>query len=107
MKQSLWNFLKLVIGLGLLVFLFLRLEDPAALWRQMVEANKLLLLLGALCYTAAVALSGLKWGVLLHASGISVGVGRLLAYQWVAEFFNSFLPAQVGGDVMRGYAVAV
>src|SRR5690606_31766101 len=27
-------------------------------------------------------------------------------YQWVAEFFNNFLPAQVGGDVMRGYAVA-
>jgi hypothetical protein len=25
----------------------------------------------------------------------------------MAEFFNNFLPAQVGGDVMRGYAVAV
>ncbi|MBK8047303.1 MAG: flippase-like domain-containing protein [Anaerolineales bacterium] len=24
----------------------------------------------------------------------------------MAEFFNNFLPAQVGGDVMRGYAVA-
>jgi uncharacterized protein (TIRG00374 family) len=29
-----------------------------------------------------------------------------LTYQWVAEFFNNFLPAQVGGDVMRGYALA-
>jgi uncharacterized protein (TIRG00374 family) len=30
-----------------------------------------------------------------------------LAYQWTAEFFNNFLPAQVGGDVIRGYALAV
>ena len=32
---------------------------------------------------------------------------RLLSYQWQAEFFNNFLPGQVGGDVARGYAVAV
>jgi glycosyltransferase 2 family protein len=44
--------------------------------------------------------------VLLRAAGIVVPTGRLLSYQWVAEFFNNFLPAQVGGDVMRGYAVA-
>jgi uncharacterized protein (TIRG00374 family) len=107
MKQTFWNLLKLAIGLGLLAFLFYQLEDPAALWRQIAEANKLLLLLGACCYAAAVALSGLKWGVLLRAAGVQVATGRLLGYQWVAEFFNNFLPAQVGGDVMRGYAVAV
>lgn len=106
MKQSLWNLVKLAIGVGLLVFLYSRLEDPAALWQQMIQADKRLLLLGALCYASAVALSALKWGVLLRAAHIQVNLGRLLAYQWVAEFFNNFLPAQVGGDVMRGYAVA-
>lgn len=106
MKQSLWNLLKLAIGVGLLVFLYSRLEDPAALWQQIIQADKRLLLLGAFCYASAVALSGLKWGVLLRAAGIHVTLRRLLAYQWVAEFFNNFLPAQVGGDVMRGYAVA-
>ncbi len=59
-----------------------------------------------LCYASAVALSGLKWGVLLRAAGIEVPVGRLLSYQWIAEFFNNFFPAQVGGDVMRGYELA-
>jgi len=38
--------------------------------------------------------------------GIQVPLGRLMSYQWQAEFFNNFLPAQVGGDVARGYAVA-
>ncbi|MCC6453725.1 MAG: flippase-like domain-containing protein [Caldilineaceae bacterium] len=106
MKQSLWNLLKLVIGLGLLVYLYTLLEDPAGLWRQIVEADKWLLAAGACCYAAAVALGGYKWGLLLESAGIQVSLGRLLAYQWVAEFFNNFLPAQVGGDVMRGIALA-
>jgi len=106
-KSRLIDLLKLAVALGLLIWLFLRLPDPAALWQQILNANKLFLLLGALCYTAAVALSGLKWGVLLRAAGVAVPVTRLLTYQWMAEFFNNFLPAQVGGDVMRGYAVAV
>ncbi len=106
-KSRLIDLLKLFIAIGLLAWLVLRLPDPAALWQQIVHANKWLLLLGALCYASAVAISGLKWGVLLSAAGIDLPRGRLLSYQWIAEFFNNFLPAQVGGDVMRGYAVAV
>ena len=105
-RSQLFNILKFLVAVALLVWLFLKLPDPAALWQQIVTANKYLLLLGAICYASAVAVSGLKWGVLLRASGIVVPTGRLLSYQWMAEFFNNFLPAQVGGDVMRGYAVA-
>jgi uncharacterized protein (TIRG00374 family) len=105
-RSQLFNLLKFAVAIALLVWLFLKLPDPAALWQQILAANKVLLLLGALCYASAVAISGLKWGVLLRAAGIVVPTARLLSYQWVAEFFNNFLPAQVGGDVMRGYAVA-
>lgn len=106
MRTRLLNLLKVAIGLGLLYILFRRLNDPAQLWRQIVNADKSRLMLGALCYASAVALSAIKWGILLRAIGINVAWPRLLAYQWVAEFFNNFLPAQVGGDVMRGYALA-
>lgn len=105
-KERLLNLVKLAVALGLLVWLFRKLEDPAELWHQIRNANPLLLALGATCYAAAVALSGLKWGTLLRAIGLPIPASRLLAYQWVAEFFNNFLPAQVGGDVMRGYALA-
>ncbi len=105
-KQTLLNLGKLAVGLGLLYFLYTQLEDPGELWRQVVNADKLLLAVGAVLYAAAVALSGLKWGVLLRAAGIRVRLSRLMAYQWMAEFFNNFLPAQVGGDVMRGYSLA-
>ena len=105
-KQHLITLAKLVISLVLLYWLFVQLDHPRQLWHDIVTADSRLLLSGALCYTAAVALSGLKWGVLLRAVGIPVPLWRLLHYQWVAEFFNNFLPAQVGGDVMRGYALA-
>lgn len=106
MSSRLWSLAKLAIGLALLYFLYTKLEDPAGLWQQILTANKLLLLAALLCYALAVATSGVKWGILLRAIGIPVRTPRLLAYQWVAEFFNNFLPAQVGGDVMRGYALA-
>ena len=106
MKERVTTLLKFAISLALLYYLFIKLDDPAKLWHDMVNADKWLLTLGALCYTAAVGLSALKWGILLRAVEINVGLGRLLRYQWVAEFFNNFLPAQVGGDVMRGYALA-
>ncbi len=106
-RQRLLTFAKFAVGIALIAFLFTRLDDPRHLWQQIVEADKGLLLLGALCYSAAVALSGLKWGLLLRAVGFQVRIPRLLSYQWQAEFFNNFLPGQVGGDVARGYAVAV
>ena len=105
-RSRLINLLKLVVGVGLLVFLYTKLEDPAALWAQIRASNKLLLACAVGAYALAVALSGIKWGILLRAIGIDVPLHRLLRYQWVAEFFNNFLPAQVGGDVMRGYALA-
>ncbi|MEZ4734873.1 MAG: lysylphosphatidylglycerol synthase transmembrane domain-containing protein [Caldilineaceae bacterium] len=106
MRNRITTVFKLAASLGLLYYLFVKLGDPAAYWRKLVEADKGLLFLGSLCYASAVAISGVKWGILLRAAGIQVTLPRLLHYQWLAEFFNNFLPAQVGGDVMRGYALA-
>lgn len=106
MRNQLITILKLAVSAALLYYLFVKLDDPAEYWRKVVAADKGLLLLGSLCYASAVAISGVKWGILLRAAGFVVPLPRLLQYQWIAEFFNNFLPAQVGGDVMRGYALA-
>lgn len=106
LRARLFNFLKIALSLALIYFFFSQLQDPQTLWQQLKDANWWMLLAGAVCYASAVALSALKWGILLRAVGLPVQLLRLLRYQWVAEFFNNFLPAQVGGDVMRGYALA-
>ncbi|MEX1020199.1 MAG: lysylphosphatidylglycerol synthase transmembrane domain-containing protein [Litorilinea sp.] len=106
MRSTLLTLAKFAVGIGLLYILYLLLDDPAILWQQMVDADKRLLVIGGFCYAFAVGLSGIKWGILLRSAGIHVRLGKLFSYQWLAEFFNNFLPAQVGGDVMRGYALA-
>lgn len=106
MRSVLLTIARFALGIGLLYVLFLLLDDPAALWQQIVNADRQLLVLGGFCYAFAVGLSAVKWGILLRAAGIYVAPSRLFSYQWLAEFFNNFLPAQVGGDVMRGYALA-
>lgn len=107
MKNRLFTLLKPVIGIGLLIYLYTLLPNPRELWTTITTANPWLLLLGTGCYALAVALGGVKWGILLRSVGVHVPMRRLLAHQWLAEFFNNFLPGQVGGDVMRGYALAV
>ncbi len=100
------NLLKVAVGLGLLYFLYSRLEDPAALWQQTLAANRWMLLLALLSHALAVALSASKWWLLLAAQQIHVPLSRLLAFQWMGIFFDNFFPAQVGGDVLRGYNLA-
>lgn len=100
------NLLKIAIGLGLLWFLYSRLENPDALWDQVRSANRWMLAAALLTHSTAVALNALKWGVLLRAQAIPASVPRLLGYQWMAIFFDNFFPAQLGGDVMRGYSLA-
>ena len=105
-RQHALNLVKILIGLGLLWFLYSRLEDPAALWQQTINANRWLLLLALLSHALAVALSASKWWLLLRAQQIPVPLSRLLAFQWMGIFFDNFFPAQVGGDVLRGYNLA-
>ncbi len=105
-RPHILNLLKIVVGLGLLYFLYSRLENPAALWQQTLAANRWMLLLALLSHALAVALSASKWWLLLRAQKIPVPLSRLLAFQWMGIFFDNFFPAQVGGDVLRGYNLA-
>lgn len=106
MNKRLITLLKLGIGILLIAVLIWWLQDPQKLLEEILNSDKRLLLLGTGCYAAAVAIGGLKWGKLLQASDIHFSWRQLFAYQWLAEFFNNFLPTQAGGDVVRGYAVA-
>lgn len=110
MKDKLATVLKAIISLGLLAYLLYRfLSDPQdreVLLTTLTTANYRYLLLALALYVIAVISNAVKWFILLRAQGIKVPLRALTNYTFVGFFFNNFLPANVGGDVMRGFGLA-
>ncbi len=110
LKETLITALKAVISLGLMGYLLYRfLGDPAdreVLLTHLTTADYRYLILALLLFLAAVITHAFKWFVLLKAQGITVPFKALVNYTFVGQFFNNFLPANVGGDIMRGFGLA-
>ncbi|HEY84949.1 MAG TPA: flippase-like domain-containing protein [Chloroflexi bacterium] len=109
-KESVSTFIKVVISLGLMAFLFYRfLSDPAEreiLFNYLAGANYWYLLAALALFVLAIIVNAVKWYILLRAQGVPVPLMALINYTFVGFFFNNFLPANVGGDVIRGFGVA-
>ena len=110
MKDKLITILKIIISLGLMVGLFYWfLSNPDkrdSLLQALTNANPAYLVLALAFYVLAMLTNALKWHILLRAQGIPVPVSAVTNYTFVGFFFNNFLPANVGGDVMRGFGLA-
>ncbi len=105
MRRHLGTLLKLAIGLSLIVFVLTRI-DMAAVGAKLSAANGWLVVLGLLLFWLAMTINAVKWWVLLRAQSISIPFLALLEYTFVGFFFNNVLPANIGGDVMRGWGLA-
>lgn len=58
-------------------------------------------LLAVLLLTVGLALSTLKWQVLLAVHAVRLPFLQLLRYYWIGSFFSNLLISTVGGDVVR------
>ncbi len=99
-RQTLIWTIKIVVSAGLLYALLSRV-DLSRLWATARTASIAWLAAALGLYFAMVFISAWRWGVLLHAQHIIVGLGPLLRSYLVATFFNNFLPSNIGGDVIR------
>ncbi len=110
MKDKLVTVIKAIISLGLMAYLLYRfLSDPldrAVLLQTLSTANYWYLIVAVALFEVAIITNAIKWYILLKAQGISVPLRALTNYTFVGFFFNNFLPANVGGDVMRGFGLA-
>lgn len=97
--------LKLVVSAALIVFIFSRV-DLTALRARLAGAHGLFILLALIVYFGAIVLNTAKWAVLLRAQVPGVPFSALLRYTFIGVFFNNVLPANIGGDVMRGYGLS-
>ncbi len=92
--------LKIVVSVGLLAFLFSRM-DLAHLAGYLRRASALWLAMALALYAFMLLVSTWRWHLLLRAQHIDVPPRRLLNSYLVATFFNNFLPSNIGGDVIR------
>ncbi len=105
MKNRLFTVAKIAITLGLIAYVFSTV-DRKAVAASLAAANPWLILLALAFYILAITINGMKWHVLLAALEVRVPFAAVLQYMFVGFFFNSILPANIGGDVMRGYGMA-
>jgi hypothetical protein len=105
LRDKLTTLLKLVISLTLIAIVFSRV-DLSAVGAQLASANPWYVVAALAFYLLAILINAAKWQVLLRAQQVRIPFGPLAEFQFVGFFFNNFLPANVGGDVMRGYKLA-
>jgi hypothetical protein len=91
---------KLTVSVGLLLLLFSRI-DVRHLWETARLASVPWLCLALLIYAVNVLTATWRWHLLLDAQRVRVAVRSLFASYLIANFFNNFLPSNIGGDVMR------
>ncbi len=105
LKNRLFTLAKIAVTVGLIAYVFSKV-DRQAVAESLAAANPWLILLAFAFYMVAITINGLKWNVLLQAQEVRVPFRAVMQFMFVGFFFNSILPANIGGDVMRGYGMA-
>jgi hypothetical protein len=103
-RKALLQALKVAVSVGLIAFLLHKLspEDLLSNLRNLAVAP---LVAATGIFFASVALGAWQWHRLLGAGGIALTFGRTFRVYFIGIFFNNFLPAGVGGDVVKIYDV--
>jgi glycosyltransferase 2 family protein len=91
---------KLAVSIVLLGVLFSSI-DAGSLWTTAKLASVPWLLAALLIFAINVGAAAWRWRLLLAAQHVHVRTRSLLSSCLVANFFNNFLPSNIGGDVIR------
>ncbi len=99
-KQKLFAWLKLLVGLGIVVALVWKVGANGVLEGfRVIDVGEVLAALGI--GLATTVLSAWRWCLVAHRLGLRLPLGRAVADYYRALFLNAVLPAGVLGDVHR------
>ncbi len=104
-RARLLTALKVAVTLGLLAWAF-SLIDFRTLRGRLSGANVMMLAVSAAILVAGGFAGAGSWFFILRARLPALSYRQTAACHWSGMFFNSFLPSNVGGDVVKGYIVA-
>ncbi|HTU98958.1 MAG TPA: lysylphosphatidylglycerol synthase transmembrane domain-containing protein [Luteitalea sp.] len=92
--------IKLSISVGLLIVLF-RQTDVDAVMARLRQVEPRWILLALVAQAVLLLVSGWRWRRLLVTQNVHASTWQLTLSCLVANFFNNFLPSNIGGDVVR------
>ncbi|MFA4947767.1 MAG: lysylphosphatidylglycerol synthase transmembrane domain-containing protein [Candidatus Krumholzibacteriia bacterium] len=103
-RRVLVQLVKIAVSVGLIAFLFYKLS-PENLFAHLSRVSPWQLVISTVIFFISVGLGAYQWHLLLKAGGIALPFAKTFKVYFVGLFFNNFLPAGVGGDVMKIYDV--
>ncbi len=103
-KKSLNILFRWLISIALIAYVFYKV-DINRLWQTITQADWFYFGLSIALTPVLIFLSSWKWQVILRAQGIRASGWKLFWLYMVGYFFNTVLPTNVGGDVVRAYAL--
>jgi len=99
-RKQLLNLLKIVVSVGLLIFIFSSI-DLQAFFEAVSQANPWWLLAALTTMMIGVVIRAYRWQILLDAIGVAVSLRELTNIYFIGFLFNNLLPSGLGGDAIR------
>jgi uncharacterized protein (TIRG00374 family) len=106
-RPSFGGIVRIVVAVALTLLVLWR-SHPAEVWRALSETRPGPILIAVLLVLADRTLMAYRWLVLLRPFSGAGGprFGAVMRIFFVSTFVGTFLPASVGGDAVRAYALA-
>jgi glycosyltransferase 2 family protein len=101
-RSTLLLILKALLGLGLLGFVLYK-AGTRNVYESLANVNLFNLTVAVLFVLASYGLGIKRWQVLSRSVGVETGYQRLTVLHFLGLFCNYFLPAGVGGDMVKAY----
>jgi uncharacterized protein (TIRG00374 family) len=105
-KKSLLGVLRVLISVALVGYLLAK-ANLGELFALLRSWHAIYFVIAVLLGVLRNVVFAYRWKVTLGVSGIQVPFPTLIKFYFVGTFFNLFLPTALGGDLVRGYDLAV
>ena len=99
-KKQLFQILKWIVSLGLLVWLYLSV-DWATFAALLKNASPVFLFIGLFLTLLNTILCAYKWKLFLKADLLDQKLPYLVSSYWIGSFVSLFLPSNIGGDAYK------
>lgn len=90
-----------MLSAALIIFVVVRIADPAGIWQAMSTLATSSLVTSVCLHATIVMALAWRWAVLVRATGPGVSYATALRVTFVSTALNLTLPTSVGGDIGR------